>query len=40
VIPRPASALIKALVIEYHSNVRHPNYRRLMASLLKRYWWD
>jgi len=40
VIPRPATALIKALLIEYHDNAGHPNCRRLMASLLKRYWWD
>jgi hypothetical protein len=40
VIPRQASALIKALLFEYHDNVGHPNYRRLMASLLKLYWWD
>ena len=36
VIPRPANALIKALQIEYHDNVGHPNHRRLMASLFKR----
>jgi hypothetical protein len=40
VIPRPENALIKALLFEYHDNVGHPSYRRLMASLLKRYWWD
>ncbi len=40
VIPRPTNALIKALLFEYHDNVGHPNYSRLMASLLKRYWWD
>ena len=40
VIPRPTLALIKALLVEYHDNVGHPNYRRLMASLLKRFWWD
>jgi hypothetical protein len=40
VIPHPANALIKVLLIEYHDNVGHPNDRRLMASLLKRYWWD
>jgi len=33
VIPRPANALIKALLFEYHDNVGNPNYRRLMASL-------
>jgi hypothetical protein len=25
-IPRPALALIKAMLIEYHDNVGHPNY--------------
>ena len=40
VIPRPSSALINSLLIEYQNNGGHPNYRRLMASLLKRYWWD
>jgi hypothetical protein len=39
-IPRPANDLIKALLFEYHDTAGHPNYRRLMASLLKRYWWD
>ena len=39
-IPRPANALIKALLFEYHDNVVRPNYRRLMASLLNRCWWD
>ena len=40
VVPRSANALIKALLFEYHDNAGHPNYRRLMASLLKRFWWD
>ena len=40
VIPRPSFALIKALLVEYHDNDGHPNYRRLMASLLKQFWWD
>jgi hypothetical protein len=31
VIPRPASTLIKTLLIEYHDNASHPNYRRLMT---------
>ncbi len=35
VISRPTLALIKALLAEYHDNARRPNYRRLMASLLK-----
>jgi len=39
VIPRPTLALIKALLVEYHDNVGHPNYRLSMASLLKRFWW-
>jgi len=33
-------ALIKALLVEYHDNDGHPNYRRLMDSFLKRFWWD
>jgi hypothetical protein len=37
VIPRPTLALIKALLVEYHDNAGHPNYLRLMASLLKRF---
>ena len=40
VTPRPANVLIKALLIESHDNDGQPNYRRLMASLLKRYWCD
>jgi hypothetical protein len=35
VIPRPSLALIKALLVEYNDNDGHPNYRQLMASLLK-----
>ena len=38
VISRPANALIKALLFEYHDNAGHPNYRRLTASLLERFW--
>jgi len=39
VIPRPTSALIKALFIEYHDNAggHHPNSCRLMATFLKCY---
>ena len=40
VMPRPSLALIKALLVEYHDNANHPNYRRLMASLLKQFWWN
>jgi hypothetical protein len=36
-IPRPVLAFIKAMLIEYHDNDCHPNYRRLVASLLKRF---
>ena len=38
VIPFPSLSLIKALFVEYHDNVGHPNYRRFMASLLKRFF--
>ena len=38
VIPRPANNLIKALLFEYRDNDGRPNYRRLMTSLLKRFW--
>ena len=38
VISRPANALIKVLLFEYHDNAGHPYYFRLMDSLLKRYW--
>jgi hypothetical protein len=37
VIPRPTLALIKALLVEYHDNDGHSNYRQLMASLLTRF---
>jgi len=40
VIPRPTLALIKTLLVEYHDNAGHPNYCRLVTSLLKRFWWD
>jgi hypothetical protein len=40
VIPRPAHPLIKMLLFEYHDNCGHSNYRRVLASLLKRFWWD
>jgi hypothetical protein len=39
-IPRPGQALKKVLLLEYHDNVGHSNYRRVLAALLKRYWWD
>ncbi len=40
VIPRLTLDVIKALLIEYHDNASHPNYCRLMASFLGRFWWD
>ena len=38
VIPRPIEALKTVLLLEYHDNDGHPNYRRLRVSILKRYW--
>ena len=40
VISLPANDWIKALLFEYHDNANHPHYRRLMTSLLERYWWN
>ena len=40
VIPRPAQELRNLLLTEYHDNAGHPNWRRLLASLLKRFWWE
>jgi hypothetical protein len=40
VIPRPSLAMIKTLLVKYHDNFGHQNYRRLMTSLLKRFLWD
>ena len=37
VIPRPAQDLRNLILIEYHDNVGHPNWRRLLATLLKRF---
>ena len=28
------------LLTEYHDNAGYPNWRRLMSSLLKSYWWE
>ena len=28
------------LLLEYHDNDGLSNYRRVLATLLKRYWWD
>ena len=38
VILRPAQDLRILLLAEYHDNDGHPNWRRLLASLLKRFW--
>ena len=40
VVLSPSLALTKALLFKYHDNVGPPNYRQLMASLLKRFLWD
>jgi hypothetical protein len=40
VIPRPAQDLRILLHTEYHDNVGHPNWGRLLANLLKRFWWE
>jgi hypothetical protein len=40
VIPRPAQDLRILLLTKYHDNVGHPNRRRLLATLLKRFWWE
>ncbi len=40
VIPRPAKALKQSLLLEYHDNAGHSNHCRVLATLLKRYWWD
>ena len=39
VIPRTAHELRDLLMKEMHDNAGHPNWRRLLASLLKKYWW-
>jgi hypothetical protein len=38
VIPRPAQVLKKVLLLKYHDNVGHSNHRRVLSTLLKRYW--
>ena len=40
VIPRPAQDQRILLLTKYHDNVGHPNWRRLLATLLKRLWWE
>jgi len=40
VIPRPAQALKKVLLLEYHDNASHSNHPCVLATLLKQYWWD
>ena len=40
VIPRPAQNLRILLLDEYHDNVGHPNWRRLLATMLKRFMWE
>ena len=40
VIPHPAQDLRILLLIEYHDNSGHPNWRKLLATLLKRLLWE
>ncbi len=40
VIPRPTQDLRILLLAEYRDNAGHPNRRRLLATLLKRFWWE
>jgi len=40
VIPRLAQDLRILLLADYHDNNGHPNWRRLLATLLKRFWWE
>jgi len=39
-IARPAQDMRIVLLTEYHDNAGHPNWRRLLASLLKPFWWE
>ena len=39
VIPRPAADLRDCLMYEMHDNAGHSNWRRLLATVLKRFWW-
>lgn len=38
-IPRSAPALRESLMYELHDASGHPNWRRLLANLLRRFWW-
>jgi len=40
VIPRQAQNVHILLLIEYQDNVGHPNWRRLLATWLKLFWWE
>ena len=39
VIPRHAADLRDCLMYEMHDNAGHSNWRRLLATVLKRFWW-
>lgn len=39
VIPRNAPELRKTLMHELHDAAGHPSWRRLLATLLERFWW-
>jgi hypothetical protein len=38
--PRPAQDLRILLLTKYHDIVGHPIWRHLLATLLKRFWWE
>jgi hypothetical protein len=40
VMSRPAQDLRILLLIEYHNHASHPNWRRLLATLLKIFRWE
>ena len=40
VIPRPTQDLRILLLTEYHDNAGYPNWRCLLANLLKHFWWE
>ncbi len=37
---RLAQDLRILLLTEFHDNVGHPNRRRILANLLKHFWWE
>jgi len=39
VIPRNADSLRQSLLHEYHDELGHPGWKRLLARLMTKYWW-